>query len=301
LDRQQTIELTLSFLCYIFSIMLRWLAIPIVIFALAQKPLPVQGENKQGNAQAKPADPQPLPPPITSEVDKENATNAERYAYYKAHPKEYLKAALAPANASNWVLAGLGFAASLIGVFTLLAIKRQSNLQAASLRQWVDVEVTGSETDDSLRDAFGELAKSGEVRVRFKAINETSLPLTIVKIVTRVSRTRVGGKLVWEVFETDEWAILPPSKPGKESSHPFFVFLGLDEGGVRAYVDHTMLISIRGVIYFRSAAGKIDKQSFGKVMNISGLFMRELPFRGIEPSKVEKKARRDNPNRQQPN
>jgi hypothetical protein len=269
--------------------MLRSLAILVVLFALAQKPLPVEGGHKQENPQTKSADTQPpAPPPPTSEIDKENAANAERYAYYKAHPKEYLKAAIAPANASNWILAGLGFAASLIGIFTLLAIKTQSDLQAAALRQWIEVQITGSETDKDLT-AFGNLVKDAQVRVRFKAINETSFPLTIVKIVTKVSYRRVEGRLQWEVFEVKERAIIPPSKAAKESSHPFFVFLDLDESAVRAYVDQTMIVSVNGVISFENAAGNIEEQSFGKFTRI-GLFIQELRFQGTEPSKVEQKT-----------
>jgi hypothetical protein len=103
----------------------------IVFFALAQKPLPLNGGQKQEQTQTKPADTQPpAPPPITSEVGKENAANAERYAYYKTHKKEYLKAAIAPANLSNWILAGLGIIGGVLGLLTLLSIKRQADLMA---------------------------------------------------------------------------------------------------------------------------------------------------------------------------
>jgi hypothetical protein len=122
--------------------MLKCLAILVVFFALTQKPLPLNGSQKQEQTQTKAPDTQPpAPPPITSEVGKENAANAERYAYYKARPKEYLKAAIAPANASNWVLAGLGFVGGILGLLTLLSIKRQTDIIVDKERARLRIEM----------------------------------------------------------------------------------------------------------------------------------------------------------------
>jgi hypothetical protein len=97
--------------------------------ACAQKPLPVDRSQQQQQPQKQAQAPQPAAPqPCTSEVCKENAENAERYAYYKSHPKEYLKAAFAPANLSNWILAGLGAVGGLLAILTILVIKRQADL-----------------------------------------------------------------------------------------------------------------------------------------------------------------------------
>jgi hypothetical protein len=74
------------------------------------------------------------------EVSKENAENAERYAYYKAHPKEYLKAAIAPANLSNWVLAFLGIIGGLVAILTLFVIKRQLDMFISKERARLTVE-----------------------------------------------------------------------------------------------------------------------------------------------------------------
>jgi hypothetical protein len=109
--------------------MLKRLVVLAVFMVAAYKPLPVKGSNQQQQPQTNPDKPQPsTPPPPTSDVDKENTANAERYAYYKTHPKEYLKAAIAPANFSNWILAGLGAFGGFLAVCTLLAIKHQANL-----------------------------------------------------------------------------------------------------------------------------------------------------------------------------
>src|SRR6185437_10753417 len=120
--------------------MLKTLAIlaALSVLVLAQKPLPMQGSHQQEQTQPH-ADKaqQYAPPPCTTEVCKENAENAERYAYYKAHPEEYLKAALAPANLSNWILAGLGIIGGVLALFTILTMRWSSERQ---LRAYVTAE-----------------------------------------------------------------------------------------------------------------------------------------------------------------
>lgn len=74
---------------------------------------------------------------ITDDVGKENAANTQRFAYYKAHPKEYLKAAIAPANLSNWILAGLGVIGGVLAWLTILTMRWSSERQ---LRAYVVVE-----------------------------------------------------------------------------------------------------------------------------------------------------------------
>ena len=121
--------------------MLKSLVIFAVLFVGAQQNVPLQGGEQQQHPQAHANDPsRPAPPETTSEVSKENAANAERYAYYKAHPKEYLKAAIAPTNASNWVLAGLGVVGGVLAILTLVAVKRQTDLFASKERGRLSIE-----------------------------------------------------------------------------------------------------------------------------------------------------------------
>ncbi|MGO9325209.1 MAG: hypothetical protein ACLP07_11670 [Terracidiphilus sp.] len=108
------------------------------ILACAQKPLPMEGSQQQKQSQSHADEAQPnTPPPCVSEVCKENAENAERYAYYKTHPEEYLKAAIAPANLSNWILASLGVIGGILALFTILTMRWSAERQ---LRAYVTVE-----------------------------------------------------------------------------------------------------------------------------------------------------------------
>jgi hypothetical protein len=118
------------------------LLLALTVLASAQEPLPVKGSQEQQHSQNQTNAAHPTAPqPCTSDVRKENAEKNERYAYYKAHPKEYLKAAVAPANLSNWILAGLGAAGALLAILTLLVIKRQGDTFVSKERARLAVEL----------------------------------------------------------------------------------------------------------------------------------------------------------------
>jgi len=144
----------------------------------AQKPLTVNGSQQQEHFQSHADTEQPEKPDLTarpcaSEICKENADNAARCAYYKAHPKEYFKAAIAPANLSNWILAVVGIIGVIVACSSLVSIKGQNKIlkdsvaaaqtsaKAATLnaqafitsdRPWilVDVEVSKDDPDKFL-------------------------------------------------------------------------------------------------------------------------------------------------------
>jgi hypothetical protein len=108
------------------------------VLACTQKPLPVQGNDNHQQAQKESNEPsQGAGAIVASEVDKENADNVERYAYYEAHPKEYLKAAFAPANFSNWILAALGVVGGFMALSTLRTFNLQTSHIVTSERAWM--------------------------------------------------------------------------------------------------------------------------------------------------------------------
>ena len=149
--------------------MLKSLATVALALTLAQKTLPVQGENQQNQAQSKTSETRPNTPTIAAvEVDKENAENAERYAYYKTHKKEYLKAALAPANLSNWILSGLGVVGGILALFTLRTFKRQTDHIVTSERAWIVVHIEGERIPPEIQGATGIRWTPFEVRITNK-------------------------------------------------------------------------------------------------------------------------------------
>lgn len=100
------------------------------VLAGEHKPLPVKGEDQKNQTQEKKDESNPLPPVACgSGVCKENADNAERYAYYKAHPKEYFKAIVVPADAANWILAFFAVIGGILAWRTLTVMRRSSERQ----------------------------------------------------------------------------------------------------------------------------------------------------------------------------
>jgi hypothetical protein len=121
--------------------MFKCLAVFTFLLVIAQKPLPMYGYGQPSQAQDATEKPCPNAQPVAiTEVEKDNAENALKYAYYKAHPKEYLKAAIAPANASNWILACLGIIGAVVGIGTLRVVGRQITNTMRSDRAWLVVE-----------------------------------------------------------------------------------------------------------------------------------------------------------------
>lgn len=121
--------------------MFKCLAVLTFLLAIAQKPLPMYGYEQSTQTQDATEKPCPNAQPVAiTEADKENAENAQKYAYYKAHPKEYLKAAIAPANASNWILACLAIIGAVVGIGTLCVVGRQVSNAMRSDRAWLVIE-----------------------------------------------------------------------------------------------------------------------------------------------------------------
>lgn len=120
------------------------LAVMVVsVVACAKKPFPMKGNDQQNHTQNETHATDPLTPTTTrAKIDQENAENAERYAYYKAHPKEYFETAFAPANLSNWILAVLGVIGAAVAVVTVFIVKRQTQHMVTSERAWVTVNPT---------------------------------------------------------------------------------------------------------------------------------------------------------------
>ena len=130
-------------------------AVVTVISAGTQKPLPMNRGCQQEHPQPNTDIGQPPAPSCASEVCKENTENAERYAYYKAHPKEYFKTAIAPANLSNWILAALGIIGGILAVLTLRTFKRQTDHIVTSERAWMIAEPGDARIPPEIEGATG--------------------------------------------------------------------------------------------------------------------------------------------------
>lgn len=252
------------------------LAIFVALLVVAQKPLPVKGNDQQNQPQDKCSETNHNAQAVAAtEVEEENAANAQRYAYYKAHHKEYLKAAIAPANLSNWVLTGLGVIGGIVAVLTLWVIKRQTNLQAAAMQQWVDVETRGVEVAKRPGKPFA-------LELQFEAVNNTPYLLTIKKIVTTIAF--YPGE--WERFPVCESVRLPPGKDGKVSGYPFYIETTVE---TKEGFERRTLFSISGDVTFKDCLGTKQTQWFGGLYECEPGNFRYLKPIGTVADKQEKK------------
>ena len=157
----------------------------------------MQGNDEHQHAQTKPAEANPnTPPGLAPRIDKESAENAENYAYYKAHPKEYLKAAIAPANLCNWILAGLAAIAAGIGLVTLFAVKKQADHIANSERAWIVATMKIKRGNPRIPQETGESVIYAESVLT----NEGKTPAFILE----------AGMGIWVETEDDLFPDVPP-------------------------------------------------------------------------------------------
>jgi hypothetical protein len=176
--------------------MLKTLAIVAImnvgVLAFTQKPLPMKRDNQHQQSEHKSEEPEPNAKAIVAaEVDKENTENAERYAYYETHPKEYIKAAIAPANLSNWILAALGAIGGILALATLLTLKRQTGHVVTSERAWM---VASLKTDNKSL-AIGKTKDASPIGVRFSIKNEGKTHAFIIEIGGAVKVLETGNRL----------------------------------------------------------------------------------------------------------
>ena len=263
--------------------LLAWAVLFTVACFAAWPQVPRDRGQQQEPTQSKDGKAQSSKQPCVCNVQVQETAPKEEHS---PQPKSYQWRELySPTNVPSWVLALVAAWAGYLALKTLRAIKRQADIQEASMRQWVDVEIVGIEPPD-MKHPDSQQATRVVICIKFRAINNTLLPFTIKKIVTRISRNRGHQKPEWEVFEVDEEMIVPPFKEGNGSSYPFFVMLDLEEAAIKEYLDSKFVVSISGQVFFEPAVGRrVEQQSFG-YMTACGLNgIRTLQPLGKEPRK----------------
>lgn len=99
--------------------------------------------------------------------DVQNTTEKPQSTWEKDFP---------PDSWPNWGLVLVGIIAGVVAIWTLLAIKRQADLQQIAMRQWVTTYLWMQEP----RYVDGQLV---ELTIRIPVLNETSYPLTLDSVV----------------------------------------------------------------------------------------------------------------------
>ena len=183
---------------------------------------------------------------------------------------------IAPANMPNWTLAVLAGVAGWLAYKTLRAIKRQADIQAAGMKQWVAVDVISSSCTNIGSNELDRIRNEADkVNIWFSASNETLYPLTIQEIV--VETTVSGSEGSKGKVKIEEIRILSPGKGrevviGQKNIHDYYrqlqaefrfiVDINLDQLRVEEYIARELLVSVNGYVRFQSAIGEIEKQVF---------------------------------------
>jgi hypothetical protein len=153
-------------------------------------------------------------------------------------------------------------------------MKQQADIQEAAMQQWVEVVTTDAGGVDNQKSLRNNLL---EVNLGFKVVNNTSVMLTIKRIVTKVGFFAER----WETFTITTSVSLPPSK-GKESAYPFYVPLRLNTEHVELFKKGTVL-TIQGEVGFEDCLRKNQVDEFGGLYKFSPNVFEYMQPMGLVP------------------
>ena len=142
------------------------------------------------------------------------------------------------------------------------------------MQQWVDVESVEVDAHESRLDGSLDLDLS------FEAINGTAYPLTIERIVTKVSLHANQ----WETFTVETSVILPPSREGRKSAYPFYVAMKPQGKEVDWFMKGTVL-TINGEVTFRDCLQKTRVQDFGGLYECNMKALKYMKPLGLVPDR----------------
>jgi hypothetical protein len=199
----------------------------------------------------------------------------------------------APANVPNWVLTLVAGWAGAMALKTLWAIRKQSELQEANLRQWVVIELIRSQHNGALFDSSGQLSPQLAVEVRFQVLNPTPLPLTIKRIITEVSGAFEKSGPDWERFTVEDNETLKPKRQEREVGYPFYVTLNLVGLRVQLYQTGKLIMAFSSTVFYESATRKLEEQSFASVVQCSPFGDKIVGYKG---KSAQREKNEDNPN-----
>jgi len=162
------------------------------------------------------------------------------------------------------------------------AIRRQTDIQAAGMRQWVDVEVLGCRP---AKRHFAPKNPKFAVDISFEAVNNTANVLTVRKIETIVDMTPDES----EVFIVETNVDLSPDKSSENNRYPFFIS---SQSIRREWFEKGTIITINGSVTFDDCLGKQRSEYFGGVYECSDGRIVKLKALGIVPERSVEKGLR---------
>jgi hypothetical protein len=164
------------------------------------------------------------------------------------------------------------------------AMQESMRLQEAGMPQWVDVESLGCYIQEPRAGKVDPFT----INLRFQALNNTSYPFDIQKIVTKIGMWADQ----WEVFTVQTNNTLAPQQKSRTSHYGFFV---PTQSITKEWFKSGTVVTINGEITFKSCLGKIQTDYFGGLYRCGqiddgpeGMFIFTESL-GIVPERTEEK------------
>lgn len=167
------------------------------------------------------------------------------------------------------------------------ATNRQADIQEASMSQWVEAAFCGITTHELTKVPNSNAIETAEISVQGKIVNRTPLPLTVDKVVTKISRTEN-----WETFEVVADELLAPANPqleaGYESGYAFYVLLALDKEQAARLLQGELRFAFVIEVSFIEASGTARRQSFPGIVGCNTHTITNLPYLGVKLQSSER-------------
>jgi uncharacterized membrane protein (DUF485 family) len=139
-------------------------------------------------------------------------------------------------------------------------MNRGLNRQETAMRQWVDLQPFGISTSvESEAESEAEQPEEVEIDLRWKIVNNTSLPFTVRRIEIHFCRDSDVG---WEMYDVVERALVQPA-PHSHNFYPLFLPVKLTKGQTKEFLTDGLGFSIAIQVTWIDALGREQHQRFG--------------------------------------
>ena len=156
------------------------------------------------------------------------------------------------------------------------AMRDSIGLQEAAMQQWVDVNPLSYEIKAA---SHGAGATPFTVHLSFEAVNNTSQPFDVLKIVTKIGTWANE----WEVSTVEENVTLVPQNESRSKRYYFYASTErITEDWLRMGTD----VTINGWVTFKNCLGKVQTDYFGGLYRCKAGAFRYLRPLGVVPERT---------------
>ncbi len=230
--------------------------------------------NKEAVTQEKPV---PPPPAVVDPSSSAPHAQAESRNEQPAPQSKTLLWFIRP----EWVIAWITAIYTGVATWTLFSIKRQADLmeiqarlQAAAMKQWIEVSILKLEDQGRTRNSVGEVLPSKKIRVWIQAKNTSPHALTMQIITALITIRETENVFYFECREA--MPVAPSGAKGDRYSLP--IPLNLTDQMMDDYRSGSLTFPITGMISFDSSVGPPNKQLYALSVLCNNRAIMEQPL-----------------------